>query len=284
MRGPLALLDAALEGVDVWSDRVSKALYRVAVDAALPALMLIVTLDVVLRYVFNSPLPWGRDVNGLLLLITIFSALPHAWDRGYHIRMEVFYNRLPGRARNLADVATAAAGILFLGLMGIQALRFTIYMAATGETGEDLLLPFWPFMAYMGFCSLVLAARLIGNPSGEEQIGLGAEAPRTVPNGELLTRPSARELSATLAIEVAAVAAAQDIPLAFTDPVAAAEQVAERTAANNSSMLQDVQRGAPTEIDAICGAVVRNGEAVGVPTPANQTLWRLVSALRDAIH
>ena len=185
MRGLLALLDAALEGVDVWSDQVSKALYRVAVDAALPALMLIVTLDVVLRYVFNAPLPWGRDVNGLLLLITIFSALPHTWDRGYHIRMEVFYDRLPGRARNLADVATAAAGILFFGLMGIQALRFTTYMAATGETGEDLLLPFWPFMAYMGFCSLVLAARLVGNPSGEEQIGLGADASRTVPDGEV---------------------------------------------------------------------------------------------------
>jgi hypothetical protein len=31
-------------------------------------------------------------------------------------------------------------------------------------------------MAYMGFCSLVLAARLIGNPHGEEQIGVGADA------------------------------------------------------------------------------------------------------------
>ena len=64
-------------------------------------------------------------------------------------------------------------------MMGVQALRFTPYMAATGETGEDLLIPVWPFMAYMGFCALVLAARLIGNPSGEEQIGLGAETPRT---------------------------------------------------------------------------------------------------------
>lgn len=174
MRSPLQFLDAGLAGVDVWSDRISKALFRVAVDAALPALMVMVTLDVVLRYVFNSPLPWGRDVNGLLLLITVFSSLPHAWDRGYHIRMEVFYNRLHGRARNLADVATGVAGILFFGLMGVQALRFTPYMAATGETGEDLLLPFWPFMAYMGFCSLVLVARLIGNPHGEEQIGMGA--------------------------------------------------------------------------------------------------------------
>ncbi len=174
MRGPLQLLDAVLEGVDAWSDRISRALFRVAVDAALPALMALVTLDVVLRYVFNSPLPWGRDVNGLLLLITVFSALPHGWDRGYHIRMEVFYNRLGGRARGVADVATGVLGILFFAFMGIQALRFTPYMAATTETGEDLLLPVWPFMAYMGFCSLVLAARLIGNPHGEEHIGVGA--------------------------------------------------------------------------------------------------------------
>jgi TRAP-type C4-dicarboxylate transport system permease small subunit len=179
VRSPLQLLDAGLASTDVWSNRISMALFRVAVDAALPALIVIVTLDVLLRYVFNSPLPWGRDVNGLLLLITVFSALPHAWDRGYHIRMEVFYSRFQGRARDLADVATGVAGILFFALMGIQALRFAPYMAATGETGENLLLPTWPFMAYMGFCSLVLVARLIGNPSGEERIGIGAEAPRT---------------------------------------------------------------------------------------------------------
>jgi len=191
VRSPLRLLDAGLASTDVWSNRISMALFRVAVDAALPALMAIVTLDVILRYVFNSPLPWGRDVNGLLLLITIFSALPHAWDRGYHIRMEVFYSRLKGRARNWADVVTGVAGILFFALMGTQALRFAPYMAATGETGEELLLPVWPFMAYMGFCSLVLAARLIGNPSGEERIGLGAEAPRTeILDGEAPNSPS----------------------------------------------------------------------------------------------
>lgn len=99
-----------------------------------------------------------------------------------------------------------------------------------------------------------------------------------VPNGELLARPAARALSAELAHEVAAVAAAQDIPLTFDDPVAAAEAVAERTAANRSSMLQDVLRGAPTEIDAICGAVVRAGHEVDVPTPVNAAMWHLVKA------
>jgi 2-dehydropantoate 2-reductase len=100
-----------------------------------------------------------------------------------------------------------------------------------------------------------------------------------VNNGALLERPSARRLMAELAGEVGAVARARGIRLPYDNPVAAAEQVAHRTAANTSSMLQDVQRGAPTEIEAINGAVVRAGEQVGVPTPVNYAMWQLVRAL-----
>ena len=102
-----------------------------------------------------------------------------------------------------------------------------------------------------------------------------------VPNGELLNRPSARELMGRLAHEAADVARAENINLPFDDPVAAAEDVARKTAANQSSMLQDVLRGAPTEIDAICGAVVSRGEAHGFDTPANRACWELVRALRS---
>ena len=41
-------------------------------------------------------------------------------------------------------------------------------------------------------------------------------------------------------------------------------------------MLQDMERGAPTEIDWINGAVCREGRRVGVPTPVNDDLWRAV--------
>ena len=102
-----------------------------------------------------------------------------------------------------------------------------------------------------------------------------------VANGELLRRPSARTLMGEAAREVAMVAAQEGVALSFPDPVAAAENVAHRTASNRSSMLQDVLRGAPTEIDAICGAVVRAGEGHGLPTPVNRALWLLVRAVAE---
>jgi 2-dehydropantoate 2-reductase len=81
------------------------------------------------------------------------------------------------------------------------------------------------------------------------------------------------------AAEVEQVAAAKGVRLPFDDVGKSAQEVARRTAANRSSMLQDVSRGAPTEIDAICGAVVRAGGSVDVPTPVNHSLWLLVKAL-----
>lgn len=100
-----------------------------------------------------------------------------------------------------------------------------------------------------------------------------------IPNGELLEHPSARELMGALAREVAQVAAAENIRLPFEDPVLAVEEVARITAANQSSMLQDVLRRAPTEIDAICGAVVRIAEKHRINVPVNRTCWQLVRAL-----
>ena len=100
-----------------------------------------------------------------------------------------------------------------------------------------------------------------------------------IPNGELLNRPSAREMMGKLAREVAEVARAENIQLPFDDPLAMAEEVARKTAANHSSMLQDVLRNAPTEIDAICGAVVRTAQKHEIDTFANWACWKLIKAM-----
>ncbi len=58
--------------------------------------------------------------------------------------------------------------------------------------------------------------------------------------------------------------------------------VAERTATNRSSMLRDVERGVPTEVNAINGAVVREAQRLGMPTPYNALVVALLTALQPA--
>ncbi len=97
-----------------------------------------------------------------------------------------------------------------------------------------------------------------------------------LPNGALLASPGLVEIMSEAARETAAVASAQGITLSSGDPIAQARDVASRTAVNESSMLQDMRRGRPTEIDAICGAIVTKGHELAVPTPVNARLLELV--------
>lgn len=166
-RGP-GWIDRAAEAVDRVSQRISHEMFRFGIYVTMPALVALVSLDVALRYVFNAPLQWARDVNGLLLIISIFCALPHAWDRAYHIRMEVFYTRFSAARRRLADVLSAVSGIIFFGFMAVQAARFVPFMIQTGETGEDWDFVLWPFMGVVSFCAFVMVARIFANPAGVE--------------------------------------------------------------------------------------------------------------------
>ncbi len=48
-----------------------------------------------------------------------------------------------------------------------------------------------------------------------------------------------------------------------------------------TSMLQDVAAGRPTEVDIFCGAVSRLGRKHGIPTPLNDTMGRMLSAIES---
>ncbi len=103
-----------------------------------------------------------------------------------------------------------------------------------------------------------------------------------VPNGVLGRVAEAKRLSLRAIDETMAVAAALGIRLAF-DPRSRFEAVTAATAEMQSGTLLDAMRGRATEVDALSGAIVRAGSAVGVATPVNEALWMIVKAI-EATH
>ncbi|HEV8022965.1 MAG TPA: 2-dehydropantoate 2-reductase [Candidatus Lustribacter sp.] len=102
------------------------------------------------------------------------------------------------------------------------------------------------------------------------------------PNGIILEDTNAGELARSLAQEAATVAGAMRIALPFTDPWSYVRSIAEQTADLRNSMLADLTGGAQTENDHINGAVVAAGRRAAVPTPYNDTIFRLIRA-REAV-
>ena len=98
-------------------------------------------------------------------------------------------------------------------------------------------------------------------------------------NAELLADPSASRVADCLAREVARVATASGVRIDEDEAVKQWRAMAALTGANRSSMLQDVEAGRPTEVDAISGAVAREGERHGVAAPLNQAMTVLVASL-----
>lgn len=103
-----------------------------------------------------------------------------------------------------------------------------------------------------------------------------------VPYGRLPADPDARCIMDDAITEAFAVARAASVPLAWPDAETYRalfyERLVPATARHRSSMLQDLERGRPTEIDAINGYVATRGAALGVPTPVNTTLTRMIRA------
>jgi 2-dehydropantoate 2-reductase len=100
-----------------------------------------------------------------------------------------------------------------------------------------------------------------------------------VRNGFLARHGATRAIMFEAARETAAVAQALGITLPYPDAGESVLAVAEATAGNLSSMAQDVARGAPTEIEAICGQIVAQGRARQVATPVNEMLLNLIRAV-----
>ena len=98
-----------------------------------------------------------------------------------------------------------------------------------------------------------------------------------VENGALSGGPAA-DAARRAAVEAACVARAEGASLSDADATAALERVAAATAANRSSMLQDVTAGRRTEVDAIAGEVVERAARHGVAAPTNRTFADLLRA------
>lgn len=99
--------------------------------------------------------------------------------------------------------------------------------------------------------------------------------------GAIRTHPRARDFLYRLMQEVVAVGRAHGVALPADyadDRIAFADSVPVDM---NSSLHHDLASGNRLEVEWLAGGVVKLGEAVGVPTPANRAVWDILAMYAD---
>lgn len=96
-----------------------------------------------------------------------------------------------------------------------------------------------------------------------------------LPYGRMIEGPGVRQLMTDVVHEVLAVAAARGVRTA-PDMLAMVLNLAQTMPTQFSSTAQDLARHRATEIDHLNGFIVRQGEALNIPVPANRALHSLV--------
>ncbi|MCK7460432.1 ketopantoate reductase family protein [Idiomarina aminovorans] len=90
-------------------------------------------------------------------------------------------------------------------------------------------------------------------------------------NGELL-KDKWQEQLYNLVVEAVAVANSQNVSFTRDNCYREVLRVAQETASNHSSMLQDIKQQKRTEIQQLTGYLIKTGESAGIATPTHQAL------------
>jgi TRAP-type C4-dicarboxylate transport system permease small subunit len=108
------------------------------------AMGLILAYEVVTRYFFNAPTIWAQETATYLYMWTMLAAASYTLQEGKHVHVDLLTERLPLRAKMLAEIVTSAIGLCFCAIVTIQAYQM---IAATVHFGKvsatPLRVPLW---------------------------------------------------------------------------------------------------------------------------------------------
>jgi TRAP-type C4-dicarboxylate transport system permease small subunit len=122
----------------------------------LPAMSIIVLLDVFLRYGFNSPLIWGMEFTEYALLLVFIFAIPACTQNHGHVRMELVIGNVGPYKQKLMSLFYCFSGIFIFFLLARYSWEEFIFDFSLGRITEYLSLPVWFHTLGMFIISVLL--------------------------------------------------------------------------------------------------------------------------------
>lgn len=125
--------------------RATRAMCFAGAFCVLLLMVVVVTIDVSGRYLFNSPLHGGQDIVGMALFTLFVLVLPYSFRGDFHVRMDLLYGEFPPWGKRVADLFGAAGAAAFAVALIYQTWINIPRFFSLGAGTLEVQIPYWPF-------------------------------------------------------------------------------------------------------------------------------------------
>lgn len=113
-------------------------------NALILFVMFFVVAEVVLRTMFNAPIPGHLEIAELIAPGIIFLALAYTQSTGGHVSMTLVVDLLPSGARRYADVFNLVLSVAIYAILTYFSAKHTYITALFGDVTMNYYYPVWP--------------------------------------------------------------------------------------------------------------------------------------------
>lgn len=160
-------------------DRITKNVISATIVTLSVAALFIGTMQVALRYIFNTGVPWSEGIFIMLTVWAILIAGIRAVGFGLHVRVDVGLMLMPPALRRIAETISVIAAIALSGYYAYCGALYVQFVWNIGATSAEAYLPDWVIylivpVSMVGFCIRYLqriAHWLRGGAAPCEEIG-----------------------------------------------------------------------------------------------------------------
>lgn len=131
-------------------------------------MMLLITVDVTRRYLFNNPIAGTLEGTEFLMVFVVFCSMAYVQQQKQHIRVELVTSRLPRTMQALLAIATLIIAALFF--CGIAWYSWIAAMSSLeyNEASEGLVqIPIYPPKFAIAIGSAIMVLQLLRDMLGQ---------------------------------------------------------------------------------------------------------------------
>jgi len=125
-------------------------------------MMVTITYDVAMRYIFGMPTTWSFEINRYMLILVMFFAGPWALPAGGHVAVDIFTEHMETRKKAILEIITSIMAILYMASFLNSSVTFAWDAWAGGvRSTEYLAWPLWPMRSFLVIGSFFLGLEFL---------------------------------------------------------------------------------------------------------------------------